>query len=60
MNKDQIKGAAKDAAGKIERKTGEAVGNDKMQIKGAARQVEGKVQRAVGNAEEQAKDSNKR
>ena len=60
MNKDQVKGAAKDAVGKIERKTGEAIGNDKMQVKGAAKQVEGKIQKAVGNAEEQAKAAGKR
>ena len=60
MNKDQVAGAAKDAAGKVERKTGEAVGSDKMQVKGAARQVEGKVQKSVGNAEERAKDAGKR
>jgi uncharacterized protein YjbJ (UPF0337 family) len=60
MNKDQVKGAAKDAAGKIERKTGEVVGSDKMQIKGAAKQVEGKLQKAAGNVQEQAKDANRR
>jgi len=60
MNKDQVTGAAKDAAGKVERKTGEVVGSDKMQIKGAVKQVEGKVQEAVGNGEVRAKDANKR
>jgi uncharacterized protein YjbJ (UPF0337 family) len=60
MNKDQVAGAVKDAAGKVERKTGEVVGSDKMQVKGAVKQVEGKVQKAVGNAEERAKDANKR
>lgn len=60
MNKDQVAGAAKDAAGKVERKTGEVIGSDKMQVKGAVKQAEGKVQKAVGNAEERAKDANKR
>jgi uncharacterized protein YjbJ (UPF0337 family) len=60
MNKDQIAGAAKDAAGKVERKTGKVVGSDKMQVKGAFRQAEGKTQKAVGNAEERVKDANKR
>jgi uncharacterized protein YjbJ (UPF0337 family) len=60
MNKDQVAGAAKDAAGKVERKTGEAVGSDKMQVKGAVNQAEGKAQKAVGNAEEGVKNANKR
>jgi uncharacterized protein YjbJ (UPF0337 family) len=55
MNKNQVAGAAKDVAGKIERKTGELIGNDKMQVKGAAKQVEGKLQKAAGNAQHQAK-----
>ena len=60
MNKDQVAGAAKDVAGKVERKTGEVVGNDKMQVKGAVRQAEGKVQKAMGDAGEQIKHADKR
>ena len=60
MNKDQVAGAAKDVAGKVERKTGEAIGNDKMQVKGAVRQAEGKVQKAMGDAGEQVKHADKR
>jgi uncharacterized protein YjbJ (UPF0337 family) len=60
MNTNQVKGAGKDAAGKIERKTGDIIGNDKMQVKGAAKQVEGKIQKAAGDAEEQAKAAGKR
>jgi uncharacterized protein YjbJ (UPF0337 family) len=55
MNRDQVKGSLKDAAGKAQRKAGEAVGSTKQQVKGAARQAEGKVQKAVGNAREDAK-----
>ena len=55
MNRDQVKGAAKDAAGKVQRKVGEAVDSPKQIIKGAAKQVEGKVQKAVGNAREDSK-----
>ena len=60
MNKDQVAGAAKDVAGKVERKTGEVIGNDKMQVKGAVRQAEGKVQKAMGDAGEQVKHADKR
>jgi len=55
MNRDQVKGSIKDAAGKIQRKAGEAVGSTEQQVKGAARQVEGKVQKAAGDVREAAK-----
>jgi len=43
MNKDQVKGTAKDAAGKIQRKAGEAVGSEEHQAKGFGKQAEGKT-----------------
>jgi uncharacterized protein YjbJ (UPF0337 family) len=52
MNRDQVKGTAKDVAGKIQRKVGELTGNKSQQAKGAAKQVAGKVQRQAGNIEE--------
>lgn len=52
MNTDQVKGAIKDAAGKVQRKAGEAAGSTTQQAKGAARQVEGKLQKAVGDVKE--------
>jgi len=55
MNKDQVKGTVKDAAGKVQRKVGEATGSTSQQVKGAARQVEGKVQKAVGDVREEGK-----
>lgn len=56
MNKDQVKGSLKEAAGKVQQKTGELTGNKSQEIKGAARQVEGSVQKAYGDAKEAAKD----
>ena len=52
MNKDQVKGSIKQAAGKVQQKVGEAVGSEKQQVKGAAKQVEGAVQKGIGNAKE--------
>jgi uncharacterized protein YjbJ (UPF0337 family) len=52
MNRDQVKGTAKDAAGKVQQKFGELTGNKTQQAKGAAKQVEGKVQKGVGNVEQ--------
>ena len=56
MNKDQMQGTIKDAAGKVQREVGKAVGSDRQQVKGAARQLEGKAQKAVGNIKERARD----
>jgi uncharacterized protein YjbJ (UPF0337 family) len=52
MNRNQVKGAAKDVAGKVQRKVGELTGNENQQAKGAAKQAEGKVQKGVGNVEQ--------
>jgi uncharacterized protein YjbJ (UPF0337 family) len=52
MNRNQVKGAAKDVAGKVQRKVGELTGNENQQAKGTAKQVEGKVQKGVGNVEQ--------
>lgn len=60
MNSNQIKGAVKDAAGKLQRKAGEATGSVRQQVKGAARQAEGKVQKAVGDVQQAARDGAKR
>ena len=55
MNKNQVEGAVKDAAGKVQQKTGEIVGNDKQQVKGLVKQAEGKTQKAVGDIENAVK-----
>ncbi len=57
MNKDQIKGSAKDLAGKAQRKLGEATGNEEQEAKGLARQGEGKVQKGVGNVKDAARSA---
>jgi uncharacterized protein YjbJ (UPF0337 family) len=59
MNKDQVKGAAKDAAGKVQQKAGDMVGSPKHEAKGLAKQAEGKTQKAVGDAKEAIKDAHK-
>jgi len=57
MNKDQVKGAIKDAAGTVQQKTGEMVGSQSQQAKGVAKQVEGTAQKKVGDVKEALKDS---
>jgi uncharacterized protein YjbJ (UPF0337 family) len=60
MNKDQVKGAVKDAAGTVQRKTGKLVGSADMQRMGLEKEIEGKVQKSVGGAKEVAKDLNRK
>lgn len=55
MNKDQVKGAAKDAAGKVQEQAGKAIGSTRQQAKGLAKQAKGKVQKAYGDAKEALK-----
>jgi uncharacterized protein YjbJ (UPF0337 family) len=59
MNKDQVKGAAKDIAGKIQEEAGKVVGSTEQQAKGLKKQVEGKVQQQIGNLKETLKDATK-
>ena len=56
MNKDQVKGKAKEVGGKIQQKVGELTGSDEQQLKGLRHQVEGKVQKKVGNLKEAVDD----
>ena len=55
MSNDQVKGKAKDIAGRVERQVGEWTGDTEAQVKGAAKQVEGKVQNAWGKATDAVK-----
>jgi uncharacterized protein YjbJ (UPF0337 family) len=52
VNKHQLKGTAKEVAGKVQQKAGKATGNRSQQAKGLARQVTGKAQKAFGNAQD--------
>jgi uncharacterized protein YjbJ (UPF0337 family) len=60
MNKDQVKGKAKDIGGKIQEEFGEAIGSSEQQVKGLNKQVEGQVQEKVGDAKEIVKDRGNR
>jgi len=56
MNKDQVKGKAKDIGGKIQEEFGEAIGSSEQQVKGLNKQVEGKIQKNYGDAKDAAED----
>jgi uncharacterized protein YjbJ (UPF0337 family) len=59
MNKNQVKGAIKDAAGKVQEKTGEVIGSTEQQVKGISKQAQGKAQKLVGDIQEAAKHPGK-
>jgi len=56
MNKDQVKGVAKDVAGKVQEQAGKLVGSKEQQIKGLSIQISGKVQKGVGDVEQSVED----
>jgi uncharacterized protein YjbJ (UPF0337 family) len=60
MNKDQVKGVAKDVAGKVQEQAGKLVGSKEQQVKGLSKQIAGKVQKDVGDVKQAVKDFNKR
>ncbi len=59
MNKDQVKGVAKDISGKVQEKVGQLIGSKEQQAKGLGKQIAGKAEKAFGDAKEVIKDSNK-
>lgn len=60
MNKDQVKGAVDDAAGRIKRQAGEWTGNPNAQVEGAGQQVKGKAEKAWGNIKDAAQKTDER
>jgi uncharacterized protein YjbJ (UPF0337 family) len=56
VNKDQVQGAAKDAAGKVQQEVGKLIGSTEQQAKGLTKQVEGKIQKGVGDLKEAVSD----
>lgn len=56
MNKDQVKGAVKQVAGKVQRKAGELTGSTEQQVKGGVKEATGSLQKGVGDAKEALSD----
>lgn len=55
VNKDQVKGVAKQVAGSVKEASGKATGNKTTQAKGTAEKIAGKVQKAYGDTKEKIK-----
>ena len=60
MDKNRIKGAAKEIAGSTKEAVGKAVGDRKLQAKGVTEKVVGKVQNTAGKMSDAAKHAAKR
>ena len=60
MNKDQVKGVAKEIAGKVQQETGKLVGSKEQQAKGLGKKISGEAEKSYGDAKERIKDANKR
>jgi len=57
MDKDRVKGAVNDAAGRAKRQVGEWTGDTNAQAEGAAQQIKGKAQKAWGEVKDAARDA---
>lgn len=55
MNQNQVKGALKDVAGKVQEEVGKLVGSKEQQAKGLGKQISGKAEKTYGDAKETIK-----
>ena len=55
MDKEHVKGAAKQAEGTLKEKTGEAIGDKSLEMKCKADKAEGKVRDKVGDVKDAIK-----
>jgi uncharacterized protein YjbJ (UPF0337 family) len=60
INKDQVEGRAKEAAGKVQEVTGKTVGSATQEAKGVLNKTAGAAQAKLGDAKEAVKDASKR
>jgi uncharacterized protein YjbJ (UPF0337 family) len=57
INKDQVEGRVKEAAGKVQEAAGHAMGNPTQEVKGTIHKNLGAAQAKVGDVKEKVKDS---
>ena len=55
MNKDQVKGVAKQVEGNVKEEVGKLTGDTETRVKGHAKELEGKLQKKVGDAKEEVR-----
>jgi len=59
MNKNQIDGGMKEAAGKVQKQFGKVVDSPKHKAEGGMKEAAGKVQKTAGNIEGKARNIGK-
>jgi uncharacterized protein YjbJ (UPF0337 family) len=59
INKDQVEGRVKEAAGKVQEVAGKAVGSTTQQVKGNVNKNVGAAQAKFGDVKSDVKDANK-
>jgi uncharacterized protein YjbJ (UPF0337 family) len=59
MNKNEIKGGMKEAAGKAQKEFGKAVDSPKHTLEGGMKEVAGKVQKEAGKVQEDVRKQRK-
>lgn len=52
MDKDRIKGTAKQVEGTVKEQIGKLTGNESLEVEGKVEQAEGAVQKAFGKAKD--------
>lgn len=57
VNKDQVKGVAKQASGAVKQAAGKALGNNSLRAEGTAEKIAGKVQKTFGDAKQKLKNA---
>ena len=57
VNKDQIQGRVKEAAGKAKEIVGKVVGNDRLEVKGIVESNVGEVQARIGDIQKNVKEA---
>ncbi len=57
MNKDQVKGRAEQAKGKVKEVAGKAVGNKELEQEGKIQNTGGKIRAGYGDVKEEIKKS---
>ena len=57
MNENQVKGVVNEAAGKVQKNVGKAIGSTTQQLKGIVKEIKGKSQKRLGDVKETIKNS---
>jgi uncharacterized protein YjbJ (UPF0337 family) len=56
MDKDRVKGAARNTGGRIKERTGKALGDEKLKNEGRTDRVAGKLRNVAGGLKDKARE----